>query len=361
MNPGKSPPAGAPFRAATPIAAPFTQAWIQALTLAADNPLARTIKPQIELVNTLGRSRAEADRAQVAQELWQVSQREVLSDLLHVLPVYRAQWDFPSDDKFIYRRRDAGTVLAAMPGDSSEPSSSNVARRSAVGTAAASANGDFAAWCSAMGLSSLEVPLTAEVFSGDWASLVRSEAVRLQQSLSLSAVAQATTLQLPCTARWDTQGWSITFDQVDWVVIAYDELPVMQRPTYAELEEPLSWLLATANDTLVVKRAANCNFTPTPTAWEDCVASLQPLHAGLREQPGSYAPWLLRTWHCVWPTVYREQQVLHERADIDVLRRELKACLDAQPRLCMWMFLFAKLICQTQLSTGLGFCADFGD
>jgi len=43
------------------------------------------------------------------------------------------------------------------------------------------------------------------------------------------------------------------------------------------------------------------------------------------------------------------------------LRRELKACLDAQPRLCMWMFLFAKLICQTQLSTGLGFCADFGD
>ncbi|MCA9157466.1 MAG: hypothetical protein KDA72_04020 [Planctomycetales bacterium] len=361
MNPGKSPPAGAPLRAATTIAAPFTQAWIQALTLAAGNPLARTIKPQLEWINVLSRSRAEADRAQAAEELWQVAQREGLSDLLQVLPVYRAQWDFPSDEKFIYRRRDADTLHAVAPGDSSEPSSSEVARRSAVGNPAASANGDFAAWCSAMGLRPLEVSLIAEVFSGDWASLVRSEAVRLQQSLSLSAVAQATTLQLPCTARWDSQGWSITFDQVDWVVITYDELPVMQRPTYAGLEELLSWLLAMANDTMLVKRAANCNFTPTPTAWENCVASLQPLHAGLRQRPSSYAPWLLRTWHCVWPTVYREQQVLRERADIDVLRRELKACLDAQPRLCMWMFLFAKLICQTQLTTGLGFCADFGD
>ncbi len=337
--------------------APFTQAWIQALTLAAENPLARTIKPQLELVNTLSRSRAEADRAQAAQELWQVAQREGLSDLLNVLPVYRAKWDFPSDDKFIYRRRDAASTTS----DSASPNRSPTTATETARTPPAATSDACETWYRAMGLKSLEVPLMAEVFSGDWASLVRSEAVRLQQSLSLSAVAHATTLQLPCTARWDTQAWSITFDQVDWVVINYEDLPVMPRPTYTELEEQLAWLLATANDTLLAKRAANCNFAPAEAAWEGCVASLQPLHASLRRQSNGYPPWLLRTWYCVWPIVYREQHVLRERADIDVLRRELKACLDAQPRLCIWMFLFAKLICQTQLSTGLGFCADFSD
>lgn len=341
MNYSKLPPAGPTPTTAPPIVAPFTQAWIQALTLVAENPLARTIKPQLELVNTLSRSRAEADRAQAAQELWQVVQHEGLSDLLKILPVHGAQWDFPSDDKFIYRRRDAASTVS----DSTEVVASDA----------------FDAWCRAMGLKPLEVPLTAEVFSGDWASLVRREAVRLQQSLSLSAVAHATTLHLPCTARWDTQSWSITFDQVDWIVIDYEDLPEVRRPSYAEIEDGLAWLLAAANDTLVVKRAANCQFTPASAAWEDCVASLLPLHESLRGQASSYAPWLLRTWYCVWPIVYREQQVLRERADINMLRRELKACLDAQPRLCLWMFLYAKLICQTQLSTGLGFCADFGE
>src|SRR5690606_29633032 len=94
-------------------------------------------------------------------------------------------------------------------------------------------SGSFESWRQAIGLDSLEVPLTAEVFGGDWASLVRSEAVRLQQALSLSAMPQATTLHLPCTARWDKVAWSVSFDQVEWVVRRFDELPVMARPTVA--------------------------------------------------------------------------------------------------------------------------------
>ncbi len=357
MNSQKTPSTGSTTAAPT-IVAPFTQSWIQALTLVAENPLARSIKPQLELINTLSRSRAEGDRAQAALEMWQVAQREGLSELLSVLPVNGPVWNFSSDDRFIYRRRDADTASAAASDDRSKPSSCEVARHSTGGLPTASTVADFDTWCSAIGLKPLEVPLTAEVFGGDWASLVRSEAVRLQKSLSLSAVAPASTQQIPCVARWDMRAWSIRFDPIDWVVIAYDELPAMQRPAYAELAERLSRLMATANDTLVVKQAANCNFAPARAAW---VASLQPLHASLRSQPSRYAPWLTRTWYCVWPIVYREQQVLRERADIAALRRELKACLDAQPRLCMWMFLFAKLVCQTQLSTGLGFCADFRD
>lgn len=348
MESSKLSPAGAARSAVTPIAAPFTQAWIQALTLAADNPLARTIKPQLELINTLSRTRAEADRAQAAKELWQVAQREGLCDLLDILPIYRAQWVFQADDNFLYQRRDAvDQPLAADATAAVEPRATS---------------GSFEAWRKAIGLEPLEVSLTAEVFSGDWASLVRSEAVRLQKALNTSAVAQATNLQLPCTARWDTKGWSISFDQVDWVVIRYEEdLPVMVRPSYAEIEGRVTKLLSQANETLVAKLATSCNFTPVPAAWEECVASLAPLHVSVRKNARLYSPWLLRTWQCVWPVVYREQHVLRERADIDVLRRELKACLDAQPRLCIWMFLFAKLICQSQLSTGLGFCADFGD
>ena len=313
---------------ATAISSPFSQSWIQSLTLVASHPLARTIKPQLELVNTLSRSRAEADRAQAAKELWDLAQRAGLSELLDVLPVYRAQWSFPSEEKFLFRRRDATTTDEG------------------VHEASTIASGSFESWRKAIGLEPLEVSLTAEVFSGDWASLVRSEAVRLQKPMSLSAVPQATTLQLPCTARWDRSNWSVSFDQADWVVKRYDELPVMDRPPYAELQQQLMLILTTANNTLVGKQSANCAFSATGAAWQECVASLKPL---------------LRTWNCVWPVIYREQHVLHERADIDVVRRELKACLEAQSKLCLWMFLFAKLICQSQLTTGLGFCADFGD
>lgn len=332
-----------PSWSASAINSPFTQSWIQSLTLVASHPLARTIKPRLELVNTLSRTRDEADRAQAAKELWEMAQPAGLSELLDVLPVHSPQWVFSSDDNFLYRRRDSATADDGTL------------------TAPAAISESFAAWRQAIGLETLQVPLTAEVFSGDWASLVRSEAVRLQQSLSLSAMPQATTLQLPCTARWDTNAWSVSFDQVEWVVRRYDGLPVMPRPTYAELQERLLRMVTVANDTLVNKQAANCAFSATGAAWHDCVASLKPLHVDLHRQAGSLSPWVLRTWNCVWPVVYREQHVLDERADVEVVRRELKACLETQSKLCLWMFLFAKLVCQSQLTTGLGFCADFGD
>ncbi len=330
--------------ACPPIAAPFSQSWIQALTLIADNPLARTIKPKLEWVNALSRSGGEADRDQAAKELWAFAESEGLKDLLWMLPIHGPLWRFADEERFIFRLRgaegtpnDAGSVATTLATESLDE------------------------WRMALGLDPLTVPLMAEVFSGDWASLVRSEAVRLQQALNLSAVPAATTLQLPCTAQWDLKTWSVRFDPVEWVVVPYEELPSMSRPTYPALEERLMFSMLQAAEKIVNKKATSCQFHAPIAPWEGCVPRLQPLHQTLRNTKHDVSPWFKRTWQCVWPIVYREQHVLRELADLQWLRRELKACMDAQPRLCMWMFVYAKLTCQTQLGTGLGFCADFAD
>lgn len=313
---------------------PFTVSWIQALAAAATNPVARTIKPKIDLVNALSRSQLDADRPAAAQQLWEYADSEGLKDLLCFLPVFETKWVFDTDDVFLYERRDAEQTTAES-------------------------GMSFERWQQTLGLTPMEVGLHAEVFSGDWASLVRSEAVRLQKSFSMSAIAQATTLKLPCTARWNKTAWSVQFDQVDWVVVDYSDLPHVPRPNYQQMEERLTWMLANASDVLVAKKATRYEFRPVRAPWFDCVESLKPLHEMLCQNSNNFSPWLTRTWSCVWPVIYREQNVLRGRADIDRVRSELKACLDAQPRLCVWMFMFAKLVCQTQISTGLGFCADY--
>ncbi len=304
----------------------------------ADNPHARTIKPKLELVNALVLSRDEVDRVDTAKQLWDLANNEGLTELLGVLPLSRSTWVFDSEDVFLYQR-------------ATEPKSVSLAQ----GTSAWSCE----AWQQAMGLVPTQVPLTAEIYAGDWASLVRKEAVRLQKSFNMSAVEQANTLSLPCTAQWDTKHWKVKFDQVEWVVVAYDDTPGMSRPNYAELEEFLTWLIASAGEAQVNKKSAKCDYQPQVQAWADCVEGLRGLHQMLGQPGKDFSPWLVRVWHCVWPIVYREQHVLRERADLDQVRRELKACMEAQPRLCLWMFVFAKLVCQSQVGTGLGFCADY--
>lgn len=332
-----SPPAGS---YSSNIQSPFSQSWIQALTVVADNPLAKTIKPKLELINSLVLSRGQADLADAAKQLWALAESFGLSDLLGIVPSARSKWTFRSDDAFLYERVGDSTSV----------------------TLAQQSNGwSFDQWTQALGLVPTQVALTAEVNGGDWASLVRQEAVRLQKSFNMHAVEQANTLRLPSTAHWDTQAWTVSFDQVDWVKVGYDEVPSMTRPSSGELEELLIWFLASAGEPVVNKKAPKCDFQPQTPPWAGCIASLAGLHQILSRSTKDFAPWLVRVWHCVWPIVYREQQVLHERADVALVRCELKICFAAQPQLCLWMFVFAKLVCQTQVGTGLGFCADFRD
>lgn len=322
------------------IQSPFSQSWIQALTVVADNPLAKTIKPKLELINALVLSRGEVDLAGAAKQLWTLAEGAGLSELLGVVPCARSKWVYSTDDAFLFERA------------SDSPS---------VSLAQQSSDWNFDKWMQAIGLLKTQVPLTAEVNGSDWASLVRKEAVRLQQSFNMHAVEQATTLRLPCTAYWDTQAWSVSFDQVNWVVVRYDEVPSMTRPSYTELEEFLTWQIASAGEQVVNKKSPKCDFQPQLPPWAGCVPSLTGLHQLMSRSSGDFSPWLVRVWQCIWPIVYREQQVLHERADLALVRCELKICFAAQPQLCLWMFVFAKLVCQTQVGTGLGFCADFRD
>jgi hypothetical protein len=324
------------------IQSPFSQSWIQALTSVAENPLARTIKPKMDLVNALVLARAETERLDVARQLWEVAEQAGLTELLRIVPTARSQWVFDSEDVFLYR-----TVASTLP-----PTSASATPL--VGL-------DFESWQRSIGLVPTEVALTAEIFNGDWASLVRKEALRLQQSFSMSAIGASNTLTLPCRARWDLNCWSVQFDSIEWVVVRYEEIPSMTRPSYDELEELFTWLLATSGEAKVNKKNSQTDFRPQLPAWLDCVAGLSGLHRLLSKSPSDFSPWMVRVWHCIWPIVYREQQVLRERADIAVVRNELRICLTAQPQLCLWMFLFAKLVSQTQVGSGLGFCADFRD
>jgi hypothetical protein len=74
-----------------------------------------------------------------------------------------------------------------------------------------------------------------------------------------------------------------------------------------------------------------------------------------------FSPWFTRVWDCVWPVIYREQNMLNGKADLNRIRSEIKECLTTQPRLTVWMFLFAKLSSLIMVGRGLGQCADFID
>src|SRR5690606_15599849 len=166
---------------------PFTQSWIQALTLAADHPLARTIKPKLELVDHLSKSLPDVDRREAAKAMWSFAQAEHLTDLLWILPINQPSWVFDRDDIFMYLRNE-NTVAKELTLDD---------------------------WLQALGIVPGSFRLTAEVTSGDWAGLVRKEAVRLQHAVSLGTAVGASTLHLPCTAHWDLKSWTVKFDQLD--------------------------------------------------------------------------------------------------------------------------------------------------
>ncbi len=318
------------------IANPFTQSWIQALTQAAEIPATRTIKSKLEWVDSISLNRSDVDRLAAAQELWNFAEAEGLGGLLQIVPTSQSTWVFDREDIFLYERNQQS--LADLK-----------------------ASWNFEHWAQAIGLKPASFSLTAEVTSVDWMGLVRSEAVRLKQSLNTAAVIQTSTMHLPCTARWVNDAWSVQFDQLNWIVVNYEDPASVPRPPFNAIKEPLTWALKAANTSLVTKNSGPCAFTLRPAPWMDCVERLQPLHEMMVGNASSFNPWLAKLWNCVWPVIYREQNVLKGHADIDSIRSEMKACLSAQPRLTVWMFLFAKLVCQMQIGRGLGLCADFTD
>lgn len=308
----------------------FTQTWLQSLTLVARNPIAQGIKPLLDTINDLCQSSTDADRLAAAERLWDFGAAEGLQGLLAILPVQQPDWLFDRDSPFVFQRTGRDEI------------------------------NDLATWIRCLGIQPNEVPLVAEVTSRDWLSLVRQESVRQQRAMSVAAVPAGLNLRLPCTAAWDLKGWSIRFDQADWVVVRYDEPFSVERPGMDELGETLMWAVAAAHDARLPKQLPPLEFEPGLQPWMACVKRLEPMHHRvLIEGAAEYSPWFRRVWACVWTVMYREQNVLRGQADIDAVRQELADCITHVPQLTIWMFAFAKLVCECQLGRGLGISADY--
>lgn len=308
----------------------FTQTWLQSLTLVARNPVAQGIKPLLDTINDLCQINADTDRMAAAKRLWDFGASDGLQSVLAIMPVQQPDWLFDRDSPFVFQRTGRDEIA------------------------------DFETWTKCLGIQANEVALIAEVTSRDWLNLVRQESVRLQKAMSAAAIPGGLNLRLPCTAAWDLKGWSIRFDQAEWVVIRYDEPFTVERPAMEELDETLMWAVAAAQDGLLPKSLPKLQWEAKAQPWMGCVKRLEPLHTRVLVQDAAgYAPWFRRVWACVWTVIYREQNVLRGLADLDVVRQELAECINHAPRLTIWMFVFAKLVCECQLGRGLGISGDY--
>ncbi len=307
----------------------FTQQWLQSLTAAAREPVAQQVKPLLENINELTRLHSEGDRLQSARRLWDFASSEGLLPLLEIMPLTRPNWVFDRDDNFSYTRRQ-------MTAGTSSPDKPSI---------------DFDTWTRWLGIERCEVPLIAEVNNRDWTSLLRQEAVRLQQTLSTTAIPAGLTLHLDCTAIWDKQRWSVRFDQAQWMILNYEDPFSTDRPDVSEIEPTLWWVIAQAAESLLPKSLAKCDGHGQPGPWIQCVPSLTAMHERiLVGEARDYPAWFRRVWACIWTVIYREQNVLKGQANIDVIRSEVAIAIKEVPRLTLWMFCFAKLVCECQLA-----------
>ena len=314
----------------------FTQQWLQSLTLAAKEPVAQQIKPLLETINELTRQHGEGDRLESAQRIWDFSTREGLLGMLELMPISQPNWVFDRDDNFAYTRR---------PDDRT---GSDNAKRAL----------DFETWTGWLGLTPCRIPMKAEVNNRDWQSVLRQEAVRLQQTLNTAAMPSGLTLNLNCHAEWDLTHWAIRFDDASWMVINYEDPFSVERPELAEIEETLLWAIAQAHDALLPKSKSSTEIGAGP--WMTCVPRLKDLHERIMVTDSTkYAAWFRRVWAAVWTIIYREQNVLRGQANIDIVRQEIATAIKEAPRLTLWMFVFAKLVCECQLGRGLGVSADY--
>lgn len=304
----------------------FTQSWIQALMPSADLAATRTIKPKLELIDRISLNRETSGREEAAQELWDFGQENALEHVLSILPVQSEQWEFPDEERFIFRRNASEAISG------------------------------FDAWLQHLGLSPGVFSLESEVTNSDWSTLVREQAVKLQKPFDSSAFGHANTLHPKCTGAWDGKLWTIQFEDVPWLKLTYDELPSVPRPDFAKIEDTITFAMGEADRLHSNKQ--NIVLNSQSVSWQDCIPSLSGLHNEMLRSDG-FSPWFRRVWQCVWPVVYREQNVLRGKADLSIIRPELKACLESTPKLSVWMFVFAKLVCMTQTGMGLGINADY--
>ncbi len=315
-----------------PSGKPFVENWIQSLTLVSSDLSAQRIKPLMDVVNQLCRSEPGVDLHLSAEKLWSFASSEGLTGLLQFLPTQQAEWLFDVDDQFVFERTDIESMAS------------------------------LEAFKNGVGVGASEFATIARVTSGDWTNLVRNEALRQKRSMSVNVFPDGKNLELACKAHWDGTNWTVRFEQVDWVSVNYEEPFRTKRPTLESMHEAIMWGAANGNDSMIPKQVAKLTQPAIVEGWFDCVPRLKELHQlVLIDESESYAPWFRRAWGVVWPVIYREHNVLRGMIELDRARKELAACITSAPRMTVWMFAYAKLICLAQIGRGLGTLGDFVD
>jgi hypothetical protein len=310
------------------IAKPFVENWLQALTLAVASPTARQVKPLISDIDAVSQTQELELQLAAGQRIWTYADENQLLPLLMLLPTQQSDWSFSSDDVFAYQASPDTNITTMQR------------------------------WFEHLGLSAGAFELTATVTAGDWAELLRREAVRQRRMSSAAAMQTSTTLERIVTAKWDGSKWLMVFADADWVDVQYDEPFESSRPTAQAIEELLIAALVDAESKVLPKALSNVSHSSTDP-WKDAVPRLSDLHDNVVSKRSSLHPWMQRVWCAVWPVIYREQNQLHGKCDLDWVRKELADCFQYVPKATLWTLVAAKLICASQLSRGLGINGNF--
>jgi hypothetical protein len=325
----------------------FTESWLQALTLSTSAPAARTVKPLLSDIDLLCQSRNVEERPAAAERVWDMAAQFDLIPLLSLVPTSRPVWHFYDEELFVFHNR------SSLDSASQSPDASESTR---VFT-------DKLSWQAAIGVIPSEFSLDGVVTAGDWADLLRDEAVRQRRPMSMNAFVndQKGTVTQPCTARFDSGNWTIRFNNADWITREYDDAFSTSRISTEQVVDMAVESLVSCDNSLL-PRSSPKDFVDTEQPWLDSVESLAELHhQALQGKSAIGNAWQRKAWGCVWPVIYREQNKLSQPCDLGKLRLELADCFQNVPQLTIRTFALAKLICTAQIRSGLGVCGDFSN
>ena len=310
----------------------FTEKWLQALSLSASLPAAQRIKPLLNDIDCVCMQRTEQEHLEAATRLWDYAGTVGLQSLLEAAPYKQGEWRFSDEEAFVFERSES---KAATP---------------------------FEDWIQGLGLKPYQQPMMAIVNQDDWSEVLRTEAIRLGKPLSVigNVPSKESLLWINCEADWNRTNWVFRFANPNWITKNCEGGFEVTRPELKVIEEPLAEAITFALKTFPKGTSTIPNAKLAEQSWMHSIPRLLPLHQKvLARQAEAASPWFYRTWACVWPVIYREQNRLRGPCDIDLIRRELEACFRNVPQLSIWMFGCAKLICLHQLGGGLGISGDF--
>ena len=317
-----------------PIAKEFTEKWLQALSLSAAHPAAQRIKPLMNDIDCICMQRNEQEQLDAASRLWDYAGTVELRPLLSATPFQFGEWRFEDDEEeaFVFERPESDRT------DSLDE------------------------WIQSLGIRQQQVPMVAIVNQEDWSQILRDEAIRLGRPLKVTGAppSKESLLWLNCVAEWDRTDWTFRFVDPAWISKKFTGGFVVARPDWTAIEGKISKAVEFAIKNLAKGTTNIPNIKIDIPSWSHSIPALVRLHEKtFANQATSSSPWFYRTWNCVWPVIYREQNRLRGPCDIESIRRDLEVCFRSVPQLTIWTFALGKLICQHQLGRGLGISGEF--